>query len=61
MLRQLSSSYDNGQSMVIHPSGMKHAPSVVIARAWLLIPKVWNMLRQLSSSSDNGQSMVIYP
>ena len=31
MLRQLSSSHDNGQSMVNHPLGMKHAPSVVIA------------------------------
>ena len=38
MLRQLSSSNDNGQSMVIYPScikhaplvGMNHAPSVVI-------------------------------
>ena len=30
MLRQLSSSHDNGQSMVILPYGMKHAPSVVI-------------------------------
>ena len=77
MLRQLSSSHDNGQSMVIHHSSMKHAPSVVIVtwqrsghgysslryetcsvschrdmttvRAWLFIPKVWNMLRQLSS------------
>ena len=30
-------------------------------RAWLYMPKVWNMLLQLSSSYDNGQSMVIYP
>ena len=30
MLRLLSSSHDNGQSMVIHPEGMNHAPSVVI-------------------------------
>ena len=30
-------------------------------RAWLFIPKVWNMLRQLASSHDNGQSMVIHP
>ena len=28
MLRQLSSSHDNGQSMVIHPVIMKHAPTV---------------------------------
>ena len=88
MFRQLSSWHDNGQSMVIHPLGMKHAPSVVIiswqrsehgysslryetwsvschrdmttVRAWLFIPKVWNMLRQLSSSHDNGESMVIH-
>ena len=30
MLRQLLSSSDNGQSMVIYPLGMDHAPSVVI-------------------------------
>ena len=30
MLRRLSSSHDKGQSMVINPLGMKHAPSVVI-------------------------------
>ena len=88
MLRQLSSSHDNGQRMVIHPLGMKHAPTVAIVtwqrseqghsslryetcpdschclmttvRAWLFIPKAWNMLRQLSSWHDNGQSMVIH-
>ena len=89
MLRQLSSWHDNGQSMVIHLWGMKHAPTVVIVtwqrpehgysslryetclvschrlmttvRAWVFIPKVWNMLGQLSSPHDNGQSMVIHP
>ena len=30
MLRQLSSSKNNGQSMVLYPFGMNHAPSVVI-------------------------------
>ena len=30
MLRQLSSSHDNIRSMVIHPLGMQHAPSLVI-------------------------------
>ena len=30
MLRQLSSWHNNGQSMVIHLYGMKHAPTVVI-------------------------------
>ena len=33
MLRQLPSSHDNGQSMDIYNSSMKHAPSVVIV-AW---------------------------
>ena len=30
MLRQMSSSNDNGQSMVTNPEGMKHAPTVDI-------------------------------
>ena len=30
MLCQLSSSHDNGQSMVMHLEGMKHASTVVI-------------------------------
>ena len=30
MLRPLISSSDNGQSIVIYPLGMNHAPSVVI-------------------------------
>ena len=30
MLRQLTSSRDNGQRMVIHLLGLKHAPTVVI-------------------------------
>ena len=30
MVRQLSSSSDNGQSMDIYPYGMNHAPSLVI-------------------------------
>ena len=30
MLQQLSLSHNNGQSMVIHPKGMKHAPTVDI-------------------------------
>ena len=30
MLRQLSSFHDNGQNMVIHPEGMKHALTVDI-------------------------------
>ena len=31
LLCQLSSSHDNGQTMVIQPLGMKHTPSVDIA------------------------------
>ena len=89
MLCQVSSSYDNGQSMEIYHSCMKHALSVAIVlwqrsehgnrslryqscsvschrlmttdRAWLYIPKVWNLLCQLSMSHHNVQSMVIYP
>ena len=32
-----------------------------MVRAWLLIPKVWNIIHQFSSSSDNDQNMVILP
>ena len=65
MLRHLSSWHDNGQSMVIRPYGMKHAPTVVIASRQrsehgFIIPMVWNMLRQLSSSHENVKSMVIH-
>ena len=87
MLLKLSSSHDNGQSMVIYPSSMSNALSVDIVswqrsehgyislkyeicsvschplmttdRAWLFIPKEWNMLCWLSCL-DNGLSMVIY-
>ena len=60
MLRQLSSSHDNGQSMVIYHS-VRCLCLITTDRAWLYIPKVWNMLGQLSSSRDNVHSMVIYP
>ena len=64
MLRQLLSSHDNGQSMVIYHSCMKHAPSVVIVSCQRSEHDYsslrLNMLCQLSSSHDNGQSMVIY-
>ena len=88
MLCQLLSSHDNVQRMVIYHSCMKHTPTVVIVswqrteycysslrratcsvscyclmttfRAWIFIPKLWNLLRLLTSSHDNGQSMVIY-
>ena len=67
MLRQLLSSSDNGQSMVIYPLRYEPCSSchrcchiVTTVRAWLYIPKVSTMLRQLLSSHDKGQSMVIY-
>ena len=88
MIHLLSSSHDNGQSMVMYYLCMKHARTIDIVswqrsghgyislknvtcsvschrlmttdRAWLFIPKVWNMLCWLSSH-DNGLSMVIYP
>ena len=46
MLRQLSSSHANGQSMVIYPSSMKHGAS--------LIPEgLITMLYPLSRDGDN--------
>ena len=64
MLHQLSSSHDNGKSMVIHPLGMQHAPSLAIVSLQQSehgdTPQIWNMLRQLPLSHDNGQSMVMY-
>ena len=64
MLRQLSSSHDNGQRLMIP---LKYESCFVscyrlmtTVRAWLVIPKVWNMLCWLSSH-DNGLSMFIYP
>ena len=53
MLGQLSSPHDIGQSMVIHPLGMKHAPSVVIA-SWQRSEHVY-----LSLSYKHAPSVVI--
>ena len=50
MLGQLSSPHDNGQSMVIHPLGMKHAPSVVIA-SWQRSEHGYSSLRYEACSS----------
>ena len=49
MLGQLSSPHDNGQSMVIHPLGMKHAPSVVIA-SWQRSGHSYSSLRYVTCS-----------
>ena len=68
MLRQLLSSSDNSQSIVIYPSGMNHAPSVVIVSRQrsehgnlYLRYDPYSVSRQLLSSSDKGPSLVIYP
>ena len=68
MLRQLSSWHDNGQSMVIHPLGMKHAPSVVIV-TWKRSEHVYSSLRNETCSvsfivtwqrSEHGYSSLRY-
>ena len=65
MLRQLSSSQGNGQSMVIHPFVIKNDPSVVSphdnGQSMMIPPQVKVMLCQLPSSHDNVQSMVVHP
>ena len=53
MLRQLSSSHDNGHSMVIHPLGMEHEPSVVIVS--------WQQSEHCNISLKYEAYMVIYP
>ena len=61
MLRQLSSSHDNSQSMVIHLYGMKHAPRVVIV-TWQRSEHGYSSLMYETCSNschDNGKSMVI--
>ena len=66
MLRQLLSFHDNGQSMVIYPLGMNHAPSVVIVSGQRsehgnISLRYEPCSVKLLSSHDNCQSMVIYP
>ena len=64
MLCQLSSSHNDGQSMVMYSSGMKHARPVNIV-SWQQSEHVMYSSgikhALLLSSHDNGQSMVIYP
>ena len=50
MIRQLPSWHDNGQSMVIHPLGMKHAPSDVII-SWQLWEHGYTSLRYKNAPS----------
>ena len=56
MLRQLSSWHDNGQSMVIHLYGMKHAPSVVIA-SWQRSEHGYSSLRYETCSDSCHRDM----
>ena len=51
MLRQFSSSHDNGQSMGIHSLGMKHAPLVVIA-SWQRSEHGYSSLRYETCSDS---------
>ena len=53
MLGQLSSSHDNGQSMVIYPSSMKHALSLVIVSINVQSIEIYNL------SKTHAQSVVI--
>ena len=54
ILRQLSSWHDTGQSMVIHLSGMKHAPTVEIV-SWQLSEHGYSSLRyETCSDSCHG-------
>ena len=56
MLRQLTSSHDNGQSMVIHLLGIKQAPSVVIV-TWQLSEHVYPSLRYETCSDSCHRDM----
>ena len=63
MLRQLSSSHDNGESMVIYHISLKTCPASCLClmttdKAWLYIPKILIMPHKLTSSHDNGKSMI---
>ena len=56
MLRQLSSSHDNGQSMVIHRKGMKHAPTVDIV-SWQRSENGYSSLRYETCSDSCHRDM----
>ena len=68
MLGQLSSSHDNGESMVIYHIHVSLKTCLASClrlmttdKAWLYIPKIWIMPHKLSSSHDNGKSMITPP
>ena len=56
MLRQLSSWHDNGQSMVIHLKGMKHAPTVDIV-SWQRSEHGYSSLRYETCSVSCHRDM----
>ena len=56
MLRQLSSWHDIGQSMVIYPLGMKHAPTVVIV-TWKRSEHSYSSLRYVTCSVSCHRDM----
>ena len=56
MLRQLLSSHDNGQSMVLYPFGMKHAPLVVIG-SWQRSEHGYSSLRYETCSDSCHRDM----
>ena len=56
MLRQLTSSHDKGQSMVIHLKGIKQAPSVVIV-TWQRSEHVYPSLRYETCSDSCHRDM----
>ena len=56
MLRQLLSSHDNGQSMVLYPLGMKHAPLVVIG-SWQRSEHGYSSLRYETCSDSCHRDM----
>ena len=56
MLQQLSSSHDNGQSMVIHPEGMKHAPTVDIV-SWQRLEHGYSSLKYETCSDSCHRDM----
>ena len=64
MPHKLSSSHDNGKSMITplkYESCSVSCPHLMTTvRAWLFFSKLCNMLCQVSSSYENGQSMEIY-
>ena len=56
MLRKLSSSHDNCQSMVIHPEGMNHAPTIDIV-TWQLSEHGYSSVKYETCSDSCHRDM----